>query len=424
MDDMTNQTMTPGKISLPRPARRPGGRDWAWLRAGVAVAAVGWGANQFAPLLLMYRAHLGLSAATVEATFGMYALGLIPGLLLGGPVSDRFGRRRVILPALIISTLGSLLLIAGGSDLGLLFAGRLVAGVASGAAFSSGAAWIKELSTAGSTGEANPGPRRVTVTMTAGFAAGPLIAGLLAQWAPSPTVVPYLPHIALALLAIPLVLRTRETRVANRRQSLRRQLSVPAVRERRFRTVIMPLAPWVFGSASIALAYLPGLVEKQLGSDALVFSAVVATLTAVAGILVQPFARRMDRPDSPRLVGTAMAIVVAGLLISAAAAAAAQPALIIAAALALGAGYGCCQVCGLLEVHRLARPDDLAGLTAIYQAISYLGFAAPFVLAATQHVLPPSVLLLIAAGLAALTLAWTTYRAAAHQPAQTQGEQS
>src|SRR5437763_15067548 len=168
--------------------------DRAWLRAGVAVAAVGWGANQFAPLLLMYRAQLGLSATTVEATFGLYALGLIPGLLLGGPISDRHGRRRVMLPALIISVLGSLLLILGGWAPGWLFAGRLIAGVASGAAFSSGAAWIKELS--GSARAANPGPRRATVAMTTGFAAGPLVAGLLAQWTPLPTLVPCLPHLA------------------------------------------------------------------------------------------------------------------------------------------------------------------------------------------------------------------------------------
>jgi MFS family permease len=55
--------------------------------------------------------------------------------------------------------------------IGWLFAGRLVAGAASGAAFSSGAAWIKELSGTGS------GARRVTVAMTAGFGLGPLLAG-------------------------------------------------------------------------------------------------------------------------------------------------------------------------------------------------------------------------------------------------------
>src|SRR5450755_1793258 len=158
---------------------------YAWWGAALAVAAVGWGANQFAPLLLMYQARLGLATTTVEATFGLYAIGLVPGLLLGGPVSDRHGRRRVMAPALLASLLGAALLSAGGGGVGWLFAGRLVAGFASGAAFSSGAAWIKELSAAASPGS-NPGPRRATVAMTVGFGTGPLVAGALAQWGPAP----------------------------------------------------------------------------------------------------------------------------------------------------------------------------------------------------------------------------------------------
>lgn len=281
---------------------------------------MGWGANQFAPLLLVYRSHLGLSAATVEATFGLYALGLIPGLLVCGPLSDRFGRRRVMLPALVASALASVLLIAGGSALGLLYAGRLIAGIASGAAFSSGAAWIKELSAGGGPGGCDSGPRRVTVTMTAGFGGGPLVAGLLAQWAPAPTVVPYLPHLALLLVAVVLVLRTPETRSSRRRVAVAQQFRMPELRGQRFRTVVLPLAPWVFGSASIALAYLPGLVETRIGHAALAFTAVVTMLTALAGILVQPLARRIDVAGSARLLGASLALVVAGLLVSAAAA--------------------------------------------------------------------------------------------------------
>ncbi|HEV3357473.1 MAG TPA: MFS transporter [Pseudonocardiaceae bacterium] len=363
--------------------------DRSWLRAGIAVAAVGWGANQFAPLLLLYRARLGLSAATVAATFGLYALGLMPALLVGGLLADRHGRRAVLLPALIASVLAGTLLIAGGNTPGLLFAGRLIAGTASGAAFSSGAAWVKELSPAGT------GARRLTVAMTAGFAAGPLVAGMLAQWAPLPTVVPYLPQLALALIAIPLVLRTRETATGQRGIGLR----LPALRDPRFRRVVVPLAPWVFGSASIALAYLPGLV-----SGSLVFAAVTATLTGLAGIAIQPLARRLDPLPLRRI---ALAVVVLGLLVSALAADLAQPALVVVSALVLGAGYGACLVCGLLEVQRIAGPAELAGLTAIYQAISYLGFAAPFLLAALAPIIAPSLLLLIVAALAALTLFWT-----------------
>ena len=60
--------------------------------------AVGWGANQFSPMLLVYRDEIGLEASTRAALFGVYAAGLIPGLLLGGRASDRRGRRSLVLP--------------------------------------------------------------------------------------------------------------------------------------------------------------------------------------------------------------------------------------------------------------------------------------------------------------------------------------
>jgi MFS family permease len=393
----------PSTDEVSPPTGSPQKREW--LAIGLAVAAVGWGANQFAPLLLMYRAELGVSAATVQATYGLYAAGLIPGLLLGGPFSDRYGRRRVLAPALLVSLLASLLLMAGGTGVEWLFAG-----VASGTAFSSGTAWIKELSLAAP--EHNSGARRATVAMTVGFAFGPLIAGLLAQWSSSPALTAYLPHVALTLVSFPLVLRTHETRTPTPGTSLWQPLRLPAASRRRFRNVVVPFAPWVFGTSSIALAYLPGLVREQLGENELVFSAVVTALTMLAGIAVQPLARRVSHPDRPTLLATALAILVTGLLLSAGAAATSQPLLIAVAALVLGAGYGCCLVCGLTEVQALARPDNLARLTAIFQAVAYLGFAVPYVLAVIERVLPTTWLLLAAAVAACLTLVWTTFRAA------------
>ena len=379
----------------------------AWLRVGVAVAAVGWGANQFAPMLLVYRARLGLSEETVQATFGFYALGLIPGLLVFGALSDRVGRRRVMLPALVASFAASAVLIAGGHVAGLLFVGRFVAGLASGAAFSSGAAWIKELS-AGVGADERSGPRRVTVTMTAGFGAGPLVAGLLAQWAPAPTTVPYLPHLALLVVAVAVIAGARETRVADPGRPHGALVRAADLFKPRLRAVVLPLAPWVFGSAAIALAYLPGLVDGALGGSALAFTAVVTMLTALAGIAVQPAARRISAGGHSALVASSLAIVTAGLVVSAVAAAQTSPSLVVVAVLVLGAGYGACQVCGLQEITRLARPEALAGLTAVYQAVSYLGFALPFVLAALASSWSPAMLLVAVAVLAAITLVWTT----------------
>ncbi|GAA5118629.1 MFS transporter [Pseudonocardia adelaidensis] len=377
-------------------------RDRVWWGAGAAVAAVGWGAQQFAPLLLMYRAELGVGAATVQAVFAVYVIGLVPGLLFGGPVSDRYGRRMVVLAALGASVVASALLLGGGQGVGWLFAGRLVAGFASGAGFSAGAAWVRELSAVDG-GER--GPRRATVAMTAGFGLGPLVAGVLAQWAPARTVLPYLPHLLLALAAVPLVRHTPETRTAG---AAARGLRIPELSSRRFRTVVAPLAPWVFGVVAVGIAYLPGLVAPRLGGYVLLFCTLVTLLGAAAGIAVVPVARRVARGGSRRLLVTALAIVIAGLLVAAGAAAATDPLLVLGSTVVLGAGYGCCQVCGLTEVQRIAGPGRLAGLTAAYQAISYVGLAAAVPLAAVDHLVPPAVLLLGLAGLAALTLVVTT----------------
>jgi Major Facilitator Superfamily len=110
---------------------------------------VAWGANQFSSLLLADRLHRGLSESTADALFGVYAIGLIPALLLIGPISDQRGRRPFIVAAGVLSALASLALTAGTYSLGMLYLGRFLAGVCGGAAFAAGTAWIKELSVGG-----------------------------------------------------------------------------------------------------------------------------------------------------------------------------------------------------------------------------------------------------------------------------------
>ena len=50
------------------------------------------------------------------------------------------------------------------------------------------------------------------------------------------------------------------------------------------------------------------------------------------------------------------------------------------AAVILGTAYGVCMITGLTEVQRLAGPDDLGGLTAVFYAFTYLGFFFPMIL--------------------------------------------
>ncbi len=391
-----------------------------WLGAGLAVCMIGWGTNQFTPMLLVYRARLGLSAPVVEAMFALYAVGLVPGLLVGGSLSDRIGRRPVVLFALVASMIGGGVLIAGTRGAGWLFAGRLIVGLGSGSAFSAGAAWIKELSAPPYEDPApGAGARRASGAMTLGFAFGPLVAGALAQWAPLPTVLPYLPQLAGGGAAVVLATRTRETVRAGASESRWWRLRIRGVGQPRFLRVVLPVAPWVFMAVSVGFVYVPGLVASRASGIPIAFAAALAVAAAGGGVAVQPLARRLAGRDSPRrpwLLVTGLALVTAGLLAEAGITAAStlgpwQPVLALLASAELGCGYGITLVFGLTEVARLARPEDLAGLTGVFQVACYTGFAVPDILSLLQATAPPPVLLLGLAALAALTLAATTWRA-------------
>jgi MFS family permease len=365
--------------------------------------ATGWGANQFTPMLLVYRRALGLSTGTVEAMFGFYALGLIPGLLLSGPVSDARGRRIVVLPAAALSLLASLVLVAGESSVALLFVGRLLAGVSSGVVFGCGTAWVREASLP-PTGTAEPAvaARRAAVAMTVGFGLGPLVAGLLGQWAAEDRVVPYLPHIVL-MAAVLLALRNAPE-MAARAPKMPVRVSLPGVGDRRFRTVVAPMAPWVFAAPAIAFALLPSVVGADRLPDGIALTAAITALTALAGVFIQPFARRLDRHGTGSRAALAGLLALAvGLVLGAITSEAQQAWLLVPCAVVLGCAYGLCLVAGLIEVQRIAEPRALARLTAAFYALTYVGFAAPFVLALAAHLVSYSVLLLVAAAISLLT---------------------
>ena len=366
--------------------------------------AVGYGANQFVPLLTVYRHTLGLSDADATAIFGVYALGLIPGFLIGGPASDRWGRRRIMLAFTALSLVASAVLITGRSGTAGLYAGRLLTGVVSGTVFTVGTAWTKELSG----GHPGAAARRAALALTAGFAVGPLVAGVLAQWAPLPTVLPYLVHLALAAIALALLPRAPETRSAGTEER-RLRLVPPSVRTRRFGLLVAPMAPWVFGSASLAFTTLPAHGVRLPAATGIVFTGLLAGIALGGGLVGQRLGRRLEvgiwRGGSARPHAIGLGLVACGFAAAAFATGRPGVATVVPAALVLGCGYGICLVVGLREVERLAGPDELGGLVAVFYSLTYCGLAIPFLLAlAAPHSGYPAGLLVVS-GVAILTLA-------------------
>jgi MFS family permease len=353
-----------------------------------------WGGNHYSPLLLLYRRVDGYSTVEVNLFFASYVLGLVPGFLVAGPLSDRYGRKWLVTAALLLGIAGSVVLALGSASVVWMCLGRLVSGVSVAVAMVVGTTWIKELSQH----DADPATRarRASLTLTVGFGVGAGVSGALAQWGPAPTLTPYALQILLSLAALPPLLRAPETRPPDGTPArpLLADLRVPRPARRRFASVVLPMAPWVFGAPALAFVVAPALVATRVGADRIAFAALLAVIALCFGAGVQPLVPAVGRATGGRQAVVGLCVVTAATAVLAVDARVLSPILAALTAALFGIGYGICIVAGLVEVQAMADPRGPAGLTSIYYSLTYVGFALPVVLAALAATVPYDVLLL------------------------------
>jgi len=181
--------------------------------------------------------------------------------VLAGHVSDWYGRRMVLLPAITVAIASAVLLRVWRSLPGLLVA-RVLTGVAVGAAVPTATAFITDLDSE----PAGPTTRRARIVSTianiGGLALGPLIAGVLARYEQHGLTLPFQVFVAaLALAGIAVALAPEGHPPVHPRPRYRPQhLSLPAKARRRFTAAAGAFLCFaVFGLfAGLAGAFLAG----------------------------------------------------------------------------------------------------------------------------------------------------------------------
>ncbi|ACP33305.1 MFS transporter [Corynebacterium aurimucosum] len=366
-----------------------------WFRVALGMFLVACGANLFAPMVVVYQVTTELGVLQTTFLFGIYALGIMVALFIGGPLSDSLGRRAIMRPAVLITTAGSLVFLggAGGAFLPLLL-GRLCAGAAVGLAMSSGAAWIKELST-----HLSVGAKRSSIALSAGFASAPGVAGITAEFLPWPTVLPYLLHIGLALVVVPLVWTVPEDQ-SKQSLSQRRTFIPTSLITPRYLPVVA-YAPWVFGSATTAFVFLPSQLSEHLRHPILI-AGLCALLTMGSGVIIQQLAGRIR---VTAFHGMVLAAIGMALCLGILAAAEHNWAVFLLplAAITMGSSYGIGMLSGLAETQAIAHPAELGAATGVFYSLTYLGFFAPFILSLLGPVTGYSTAFIIGLSIAALT---------------------
>ncbi|MFJ9528360.1 MFS transporter [Streptomyces cyaneofuscatus] len=342
--------------------------------AAAAVFAIGMaGTTLPTPLYGLYREELGFSELMVTVVFAVYALGVIATLLLAGNVSDETGRRPVLLAALGFSAASALCFLFEGG-LPALFAGRLLSGFAAG--LLSGAATVTVMELAPPGREARAGLAATAANM-GGLGCGPLLAGLLAEYAPRPLTLPFVAHLALIAVAAVLTWLLPETVTSPvRRFRLHPQgLAVlPQVRG-----VFAPSALAAFAGFSLLglfTAVAPAFVAETLDVHNLALAGLVVFSVFLASTAGQAL---MGRVGERRALPGGCFVLVVGLVLVAASLLLASLPLLVAGALCGGLGQGLAFRGAVTAISGAAPAEHRAATVSAFFVIAYLGISLPVV---------------------------------------------
>ncbi|MDX6491906.1 MAG: hypothetical protein QOD43_2151, partial [Gaiellaceae bacterium] len=351
------------------------------------------------PLYALYAARDGFASVTITLVFAAYAFGVIASLFLAGHLSDRYGRRRLLFPALALSALSAVLFLVWRDLPGLLVA-RVVSGLGVGLVTATAMAWLTELHSHHRT--AATGRRAEVVAVAAnlgGIGAGPLVAGALAQWVAAPLTVPFAVFLVLLAVATLLIALTPETRATGAAQTPYRpqRVSVPPHARGAF-----------FGASGAAIAgfaalglftslapqFLVGVFGDRSRALAGAAAFLVFAAAAAAQVVLATWSRR-------QLIGLGAAGMLTGsaLLVVAVWLASPSLALFLLGGAVLGAGAGSLFKGSVMTVVAIADDDHRAEALAGLFLAAYVGLAVPVIgLGGLTQVVTPRVALLVFAG--------------------------
>ncbi|MER7078244.1 Predicted arabinose efflux permease, MFS family [Saccharopolyspora kobensis] len=342
---------------------------WRFWGAAYALLVLLTGTNLPTPLYRDYEQRFGFSPLVVTLIFAAYVAVLIPSLLLAGPLSDAIGRRRVLLPAVVAAALGALGF-ALASDTGWLFAARVLQGLAVGLAAGPLTAALTELEPSGDHRKA---ALVSTVVSVGGLGIGPVLAGLLAQYAPAPRVLPFVVEIVLLLLAAVAVCALPDARAVARRRP--RRPEIPAAMRSAFAT--SGTANFLaFAVIGLFLALVPTYVAALAKSTNLLLGGGAVALMLACSAFVQLVGHGKSPHDLQR---AGLPVLAVGLgLLALAGSLSSLVLLLIATALA-GVGQGLVFLGGLTAINQAAPADRRTEVLSSFYVIVYSGVGLPVI---------------------------------------------
>lgn len=326
-----------------------------------------------APLYGVYQEKWDLAPITTTLIFAVYAVAALAAVLVAGVVSDRYGRKPLLVVAMLAMILGLVLFMAAG-NVAMLVVGRALHGAAVGTTVVVGSAALLDL-------RPDHGARTGHLTgimFNIGMAVTILSASLLAQFGPDPLVTPYAVVALVVLLLLLALLPIPEPHL--NRSSARIRIARPAV-PAAISTDFWFAALGVMASWSVLGVYLslfPAFAGERTGVHSLVFGGVVVAAMAASAAASQAVGGRWDarRMAITGDFGTAVALGLGVLAL-----ASHQAWLVVGSAVLLGLAFGLAFGGSLRYLGRVVPADRRGEVMSAYYLLAYSAMAVPTILA-------------------------------------------
>lgn len=349
--------------------KQAGRPDWQFWGASYSFLVLLTGTNLATPLYGSYERLFGFSAVTVTVIFAVYVAALVPSLLIAGPLSDAVGRRKVLAPAVIVAAVGAAVFALADSA-GWLFAGRIIQGIAVGAASGSLTAALAETEPRGD-------HRRAALLATAasvgGLGVGPLLASILAQYGPAPRRLPFLVEIAMLVPAVVVMATLPEQATRTRWRPRRPQ--IPRTARQVF--LVNGSANFLaFAVIGLFLALIPTYVASLAHSTNLTLGGGAVAVMIACSVIAQVAAHGRRSPSAQTV---ALCLLATGLVLLAIAGAVSSLVVLLVATAVAGLGQGLVFLAGITAVNAAAPPERRADVLSSFYVIVYLGVGLPVI---------------------------------------------
>lgn len=333
-----------------------------------------FGATFTSPLFPLYQEHFHLTSLEITLLFAAYAVCLLPSLLIVGSKGKSWGLRKVLISSVLLSLVATLLFMSA-NQAWMLYAGRMLEGIAYGAFTGASAAFLFMKS---------PGEKKgialtlLGVTILVGFGLGPAISGLMIQYAGYQPL--RLPFVLLSVLLISALIAlftlTEDSSAKEGIASPRITLGIPKEISPHFWSFIGLSIFMVFTLNGIVLSLIPSFTKNVIHSSNLSVSGLLILLLLGGGAIAQMV--RNPRNEMTRIrIGLIMLLI--GSCFTVLSGETGKLSLLWIGIFIEAIGGGWTFQVSLRLAGNLPKPDERAQVISTYYLAGYSGFIVPIV---------------------------------------------